>query len=224
MSVQILHRDDLKLGGFAGIREYRLVVDPKVFGNNDSGALPGIGNFVYLADAKFIPNGETHLHPHKEIDVISVTVDGRIAHEGTLHQGNTLKSNQVQVQRAGGEGFVHNEVNPDDKENRMIQMWVTPEKAGGRAGYKSYTLRKGITRIYGGGATQDETFPSSTIVDVGLIDKNKTISFDGEFLAYVIVGNGLLNREKVSNGDLIRGNNLQFQAKDTSQIIVVRKI
>ena len=224
MSVQILHRDDLKLGGFAGVREHRLVVDPKVFGNNGSAALPGIGNFVYLADAKFIPNGETHLHPHKEIDVISVVVNGRIAHEGTLHQGNTIESNQVQVQRAGGEGFAHNEVNPDDKENRMIQMWVIPEKARERAGYKLYTLQKGITRVYGGDTTQDKTFSSSTIVDVGLIDENKTISFDGEFLAYVSVGNGLLNGEKVSNGDLIRGHNLQFQAKNNSQIIIVRKI
>ena len=224
MSVQILHRDDLKLGGFAGIREHRLVVDPKVFGNNDSGALPGIGNFVYLADAKFIPNGETHLHPHKEIDVISVIVNGRITHEGTLHQGNIIKSNQVQVQRAGGEGFAHNEINPDDKENRIIQMWVTPENRGERADYKLYTLQKGITRVYGGDTTQDETFSSNTIVDVGLIDNNKTVSFDGEFLAYVFVGNGLLNGEKVSNGDLIHGNNLQFQAKDNSQIIIVRKI
>ena len=64
-----------------------LVIDPKVFGDTVSGAWPGIGNFVYLADARFIPNGETHLHPHKEIDVISVIIEGRIAHEGSLHEG-----------------------------------------------------------------------------------------------------------------------------------------
>jgi redox-sensitive bicupin YhaK (pirin superfamily) len=224
MSLQILHRDDLKLGGFAGIREHRLVIDPQVFGNNDSGAWPGIGNFVYLADAKFIPNGETHLHNHKEIDVISVIIEGRIAHEGTLQEGNIIESNQVQVQRAGGEGFAHNEVNLEDKENRMIQMWVTPEKAGEAADYKSYSLQQGVTRVYGGDSNQDQTFSSSTIVDVGLIDVNKTISFDGEFLAYVTVGNGILNGEKVSNGDLIRGNDVTFQATSNSQIIIVRKI
>ena len=224
MSLQILHRDDLKLGGFAGIREHRLVVDPQVFGINDSGAWPGIGNFVYLADAKFIPNGETHLHNHKEIDVISVIIEGRIAHEGTLQEGNIIESNQVQVQRAGGEGFAHNEINLEDKENRIIQMWVTPERAGQPADYKSYTLNQGVTRVYGGDSNQDETFSSSTIVDVGLIDVNKTISFDGEFLAYVTVGNGILNGEKVSNGDLIRGNDATFQAESDSQIIIVRKI
>ena len=225
MIQQVLHRDDLKLGGFAGIREHRLVIDPKVFGNNTSGAWPGIGNFVYLADAKFIPNGETHLHPHKEIDVISVIVEGRIAHEGTLQEGNIIESNQVQVQRAGGEGFVHNEINLDDKENRMIQMWVTPEKIGESADYKLYSLKQGkITHVYGGDNNQDKTFSSYTVVDVGLLDANQTVSFDGEFLAYVTVGNGMLNGEAVSNGDLIRGNDIQFQARENSQIIIVRKI
>lgn len=225
MVQQVLHRDDLKLGGFAGIREHRLVIDPQVFGINTSGAWPGFGNFVYLADAKFIPNGETHLHPHKEIDVISVIVEGRIAHEGTLQQGNVIEANQVQVQRAGGEGFTHNEINLDDKENRIIQMWVTPEKAGESADYKSYSLKQGrITRVHGGDDNQDETFSSGTVVDVGLVDVNQIVSFDGEFLAYVTVGEGTLNGEKVFNGDLIRGNNLRFLAETDSQIIIVRKI
>jgi len=224
MSVQILKRDSLELGGFAGIREHRLIVDPRVFGNNESGAWPGIGNFVYLADAKFIPNGETRLHPHKEIDVISLIVDGRISHEGTLEEGKIVETNHVQVQRAGGQGFTHNEVNPDDKENRMIQMWVTPEKAGESAGYKSYSLKQGITRVYGGNENQDETFASLTEVNVGLISTNQSISIDGQFLAYVTRGQGELNGKKVSNGDLIRGTDLRFESATDSQIIIVRKI
>jgi len=225
MTLQVLRRDDLKLGGFAGIREHRLVIDPKVFGNNNSNAWSGIGNFVYLADAKFIPNGETHLHPHKEIDVISVIVDGRVSHKGTLQEGNTLETNHVQVQRAGGEGFAHNEVNPDNKENRIIQIWVTPEKSGEPAGYKLYFLEPGkITRVYGGDENQDETFASQTTLDVSLVNAKQTISIDGEFVAYVILGDGVLNGTKVTNGDLVRGHDFKFQAEIDSQIIIVRKI
>lgn len=226
MSLEILHRDDLRIGGFAGLREHRLVMDPTVFGDStDSGSWSGIGNFVYLADAKFVPKGETHLHPHREIDVISVIVDGKISHEGTLEAGNVIGTNQVQVQRAGAEGFLHNEVNPDDKENRMIQMWITPEKSGEKSGYKLYSLQQGnILRVYGGTNNQSETFVSQTIVDVGLIDTNQKISFDGEFIAYVTRGEGILNGKSVTNGDLIHGANLTFQAKIDSQIIIVRKI
>ena len=226
MNMEILHKDDLKLGGFAGLREHRLVMDPKVFGDSaDSGSWSGIGNFVYLADAKFIPNGETHLHPHREIDVISVIVDGKISHEGTLQAGNVINTNQVQVQRASGEGFTHNEVNPDNTENRMIQLWVTPEKHGGKAGYKLYSLEQGkIIRVYGGTNNQSETFASQTIIDVGLIDVNQKISIDGEFIAYVTKGNGILNGESVTDGDLIHGTDLTFEANTDSQIIIVRKI
>jgi redox-sensitive bicupin YhaK (pirin superfamily) len=226
MSLEILHRDDLKLGGFAGLKEHRLVMDAKFFGDSsDSGSWSGIGHFVYLADAKFIPKGETHLHPHSEIDVISVIIDGRISHEGTLETGNVINTNQVQVQRAGKEGFTHNEVNPDDEENRMIQIWVTPEKQREPAGYKLYSLQQGkILQVYGGTDNQGETFASQTIIDVGLIDENQKISFDGEFIAYVTKGEGTLNGKLVINGDLIHGNNLTFEAKTNSQIITVRKI
>ena len=224
MTLQVLHRDSLKPGGFAGIREHRLVMDPGVFGNNDSDAWSGIGNFVYLADAKFIPSGETNLHPHKEIDVISVIVDGRISHDGTLQQGKIIEADHVQVQRAGSEGFLHNEVNPDAKENRMMQIWMTPEKSGGPAGYKSYSLKQGkVSRVYGGDGNQDETFSSKTTLDVGLINANQTISLDGKFIAYVTRGSGKLNGQNVVDGDLVRGITLEFQAKTNSQIIIVRK-
>ncbi|WP_316505739.1 pirin family protein [Nitrosopumilus sp.] len=222
MTLQILHRDDLERGGFAGLREHRLVMNPQVFGSAEEGTLPGIGNFVYLADAKFIPNGETHLHPHKEIDVISVIVEGRIAHKGTLEEGNILQENQIQVQRAGGEGFAHNEVNPDNKENRMIQLWVIPEKSGEPAGYKLYDLQQGkVIRVYGGSQGQDETFPSKTVMDVGLLDVNQKITLDDKFIVYVTKGSGIIDGEKVSNGDLIQGTNLEFRATEETQIILI---
>ncbi len=73
--LEILQRDDLKRGGFAGLRETRLVMDQRIFGGGtQSGAWDGVGGFVYLADARFLPKGETRLHGHKEIDVISVMV------------------------------------------------------------------------------------------------------------------------------------------------------
>ncbi len=87
-----------------------------------------------------------------------------------------------------------------------------------------YSLQQGITRVYGGDENQDKTFASKTTLDVGLIDAKQTISFDGEFIAYVTLGSGTLNGKKVTNGDLIRGNDIRFQAQSDSQIIIVRKI
>lgn len=178
-----------------------------------------------MADAKFIPNGETHLHPHKEIDVISVVVEGRIEHKGTLEEGNILQTNQVQVQRAGGEGFAHNEVNPDDKENRVIQLWAIPEKSGESAGYKLYELQQGkLIRVYGGSNEQKKTFPSKTVIDVGLLDAGQEIKIDGEFIAYLTLGGGTIDGKIVKDGDLVKGNNLKFQTSDETQIIIINQL
>ena len=223
MDMQILRKDDLPLGGFAGLTETQLVVDSRLW--SSPAAWDGIGNFVYLADANFQPHGQTNMHPHKEVDVISVMVDGRIAHEGSLEHGKSLNANQAQVQRAGGEGFSHNEVYPDGEPNRMFQLWVLPETPGEPAGYKFYNLELGhTTRIYGGSASQPDTFSSRTVLDVGRLEKKQSISKTGEFLVYVPRGQGLLNGEPVKDGDLIRGQNLEFSAaEDDTQIIIVRE-
>ncbi|MEE8495564.1 MAG: pirin family protein [Xanthomonadales bacterium] len=221
--MKILHRNDLERGGFAGLREYRLVTDTRLFGDQKSSeAWDGIGNFVYLADARFLPKGETGLHSHKEIDVISVMVEGRIMHEGSLKHGQQMESHHVQVQRAGAEGFSHNEINPDNVENRMIQLWVLPEQPGQEAGYKLYSPKEGVlTRVYGGEPDQEETLDSHTLIDVGIISAGKSISLSTPVMTYMTRGSGILNGQLVKDGDLIQDDRLEFSAKDDTQLIVI---
>ena len=221
--MEILHRDDLERGGFGGLKETRMVMDRRVFeGRANPGTWEGIGNFVFLADARYLPKGETGLHSHKEIDVLSVMVEGRIAHEGSLKHGQSMEGQDIQAQRAGGEGFSHNEINPDDTGNRMIQIWVLPERAGEPAGYKIYHPKETkLTRVYGGSTDQDETFDGQTLIDVGLLSAGEKVAVAGPFLAYVTRGSGHINGETVGDGDLIRGENLEFKAVEPTQLIVV---
>jgi redox-sensitive bicupin YhaK (pirin superfamily) len=128
----------------------------------------------------------------------------------------------VQAQRAGGEGFSHNEINPDDTENRMIQLWVLPERSDEPAGYKFYAPQLGdMTRVYGGSTDQDKTLDGNTLIDVGLLEAGQHVSVDGPFLAYLTRGSGLLNETSVTDGDLIRDENFSFDAKEETQLIVV---
>jgi len=223
-NMQVLHRDDLPLGGFAGLREHRLVMDPKVFGHHrHPQAWPGLGNFVYLADARFNPKGETRLHDHQEIDVISIMVAGRIRHEGSLEHGQELNACDVQVQRAGGEGFRHNEVNPDDRPNRMLQLWAVPEQSGLPAGYKTYHPARGVaTRIYGGAADQRETFAERTLISVAPLEAGDRVAAPGPFMAYLAGGEGVAGGLAVSDGDLMRGEDLTFEAGALALLVLVQ--
>jgi len=225
--MQILNRKSLPRGGFAGLTEHRLVTDRRVFGSRKAAnTFDGIGNFVYLADAQFNPRGQTHMHPHKEIDVISIMIDGRVSHEGSLEHGQSLNAGEAQVQRAGGEGFSHNEVNPDKSKNRMLQLWVLPDESGQPAGYKHYRLREnGITRIYGGKKNQSDTFDSRTTIDIVRLADGESINFDDEILAYVSKGNAEFADENstfnAEDGDLIRSYQTQINATNDVEIVVV---
>ncbi len=227
--MQILSRGSLPLGGFAGLTEHRLVTDSRVFGGRKPpNTFDGIGNFVYLADAQFNPRGETHMHPHKEIDVISIMMNGRISHEGSLEHGQSLNAGEAQVQRAGGEGFTHNEVNPDNNKNRMLQLWVLPDESGQAAGYKHYSLKaKGMTRIYGGNKSQNETFDSKTYIDIVRLSKGENITFNEEILAYVSQGTAEFSDENstfsAENGDLIRSYKTEITTTNNAEIVVVSK-
>jgi len=225
-NLKMLKRNTLKEGGFAGLKEHRLVKSPELSGSqeNSDGSWPGIANFVYLADARFMPQGETHMHPHHEIDVITVMVDGRISHEGSMAHGKELSANDVQAQRAGGEGFSHNEINPDASWNRLLQLWVLPEISGQAADYKLIQPVQGeMTRIYGG-RDNDAVYTSKTMIDMALLNKGQKIELIKPFLAYISRGKGRANDKDIEDGDLIRGNSLHFEASEDVQLIIIYSV
>jgi len=230
--MKILSRDSLTLGGFAGIKEQRLVTDSRVFGKRKKAeAFEGLGNMVYLADAQYNPFGSSGMHPHSEIDVISIIIDGRVSHKGSMENGKNLVAGDVQVQRAGGEGFSHDEINPDNQENRMLQVWALPEEKGQRATYKAYTPKlDGTTRIYGGEKSQNDTFDSHTIMDIAHLKVGKNLNINKNTLIYIITGEAEISEQKngknsithkVSNGDLIQSTAVQVSAASDLHLLII---
>jgi redox-sensitive bicupin YhaK (pirin superfamily) len=223
--MDILLRDKLKRGGFEGVREYRLVFDDRIAdGRPTAGAWQGFGNLVYLADARLLPHGETRLHEHREIDVISVMLEGRLAHEGSLEHGKSLAAYDVQVQRGGAEGFSHNEINPDDTENRLIQLWVLPDHRGEAAGYCCFRSEPGrVTRVYGGSREQAITIPARTCIDVTRLNGGQTVDIDKPALVYLCEGRGFANEDSVADGTLMRCDQLTFDATENACLIIVHE-
>jgi redox-sensitive bicupin YhaK (pirin superfamily) len=224
--MKIINRDTLERTGFAGIRENRIVTDSRLFGTaKKRDASEGLGQFVYLADANYNPGGQSGMHPHSEIDVISIILEGRVSHEGSLEHGRNLVAGDVQVQRAGGEGFNHNEINPDTEINRMIQVWALPEISGELASYKFYKPEAGVTRIYGGEGSQSVTFASRTIIEIIKLEKGESLVLKGRSMSYVTSGNAEFEEEgfieSVSDGDLVNSRNAIVKASNNLHMVVV---
>ncbi len=221
--MRIIRRNKLRRSGFAGLRETRMVMSPRVFRDQvEAGTSSGIGRFVYLADASFLPHGDTRMHAHKEIDVISIMMAGRIKHEGSMEHGEEMQAGNIQVQRAGGEGFSHNEINPDDSKNRMIQIWVLPETPGEPASYKMFEAAdNGRTRIYGGPADQDDTLTARTVVEVAHLKEGDSLDQPGRCIIYMSTGTGSSLDETLREGDLVETSNFKIKALADSQLIVI---
>ena len=221
--MRIIRRNKLRRGGFAGLRETRMVMSPRVFRDQvEAGTSSGIGRLVYLADASFLPHGDTRMHAHKEIDVISIMMAGRIKHEGSLEHGQEMHAGNIQVQRAGGEGFSHNEINPDDSKNRMIQIWVLPETPGEPAGYQMFeAAENGRTRIYGGPADQDETVSARTVIDIVHMKEGDKLEQAGRCIVYLTSGAGSSVDETLREGDLVETSNFGIKALADSKLIVI---
>jgi len=224
--MKVIRRNKLRRGGFAGLRETRLVMSPRIFrGQQEAGTSPGIGRFVYLADASFLPHGDTRMHSHREIDVISIMVDGRIVHEGSLKDGQELHTDSIQVQRAGEEGFTHNEINPDDSKNRMVQLWVLPEAPGEPAAYQVLQAQaNGRTRVYGGPADEGNTFAARTTIDVAHLKAGESLKQPGRSLAYITVGAGSSDDETLREGDLVDTRDFSFKALSDSKLILAYEV
>lgn len=223
--MDILLRSQRPLRRFAGVREHRLVEDPRaVDPDPDEKGWEGFDSLVYLADARIVAGGATGMHEHQEIDIITLVVEGRVVHQGSLHDGVILQPQLLMVQRGGAEGFSHNEANPDDTPNRIIQLWLLPEKFGEASEYRLYQIESGaVTRVYGGSDDQQETLSSSTRVDIARLPSGQSIDIDTGYLAYLVTGAGSADEESVSEGTLFRGQQLSFDATEDCVLIIVHR-
>lgn len=70
------------------------------------------------------------MHPHDNMEIITIPLSGSIAHKDSMENSATIQSGEVQVMSAGT-GVLHSEFNPSSSEPlSLFQLWIFPnEKA-----------------------------------------------------------------------------------------------
>jgi quercetin 2,3-dioxygenase len=65
-------------------------------------------------------------HSHRDMEILTYMVDGRLAHRDSLTGPHVLGANELQVMTAG-DGIVHSEFNASDTEpSHSLQIWIDP--------------------------------------------------------------------------------------------------
>jgi hypothetical protein len=120
-----------------------------------------LGPLLVLADATFAPRSRFPLHPHEEMEILSIVIDGTLSHHGDQAHGMTLGPRSAQLISAR-DGMVHAEGNDTDAPTRMLQLWFQPDRHGGAPAYFSRQLHGEGRQLVAG----DEGMPLRTDVKV----------------------------------------------------------
>jgi hypothetical protein len=212
LGLRVVHSDDIPQGGFAGIVEKQMVISPHLMPDalNRKDISHGLGDFVYLATGYFKPNDGAPMHSHENVDIVTVVLNGSLAHAGTLGDGTVIHAPAVQVQRAGT-GMRHSEINPDDSKAEFVQIWFLPPEQGLSPDYQNISLEEGkLTTVLGAGCAR--CFDNNMTCKAGNLSANESLSCNQQFIALITEGNATANGLSVSRGDLLEGDSLHIEA------------
>lgn len=66
-------------------------------------------------------------HPHANMEIISIPLEGKLAHGDSMGNNGTIEANEIQVMSAGI-GVTHSEFNGSDTDPvKFLQIWLFPK-------------------------------------------------------------------------------------------------
>lgn len=80
------------------------------------------------------------MHSHKDMEIISIPLEGALQHEDNMRNKGVIQKGEVQVMSAGT-GVMHSEKNADKKEMvRFLQIWLIPREQGVKPRYDEISV------------------------------------------------------------------------------------
>ena len=96
------------------------------FGSYQDPNFTGFRVLRVLNEDRIAPGKGFGPHSHRDMDILTYMVDGRLAHRDSLTGPHVLGRNELQAMTAG-DGIVHSEFNASDTEpSHSLQIWIEP--------------------------------------------------------------------------------------------------
>ena len=95
-----------------------------------------------LNDDKIAPGMGFGTHPHDNMEIITIPLEGDLEHKDNMGNGTVIKNGDVQVMSAGN-GITHSEFNANkDQDVKLLQIWLFPNKKNVEPRYDQISLNK----------------------------------------------------------------------------------
>lgn len=85
-------------------------------------------------------------HPHDNMEIITIPLEGDLAHKDSMGNAATIKTGDIQVMSAGT-GIQHSEFNPNaDLQTKLFQIWLFPKTKNVEPRYQQITMDKSLQK------------------------------------------------------------------------------
>jgi redox-sensitive bicupin YhaK (pirin superfamily) len=108
----------------------------------------GFGPLRVINDDTIAAGRGFGMHPHRDMEIVTVMVEGQLSHQDSMGHSEVLRAGEVQAMSAGT-GVVHSEMNRSDTPCRLLQIWIEPDRAGHPPAYRQepFVLQPGWTPL-----------------------------------------------------------------------------
>ena len=110
-------------------------------GHHDSNWM-GFGPLLVINDDTIAAGEGFGMHPHRDMEIITVMVEGQINHQDSMGHAEVLRAGEVQRMSAGT-GIVHSEMNEGQSPCRLLQIWIEPVHKGLEPSYEQRHIEVG---------------------------------------------------------------------------------
>lgn len=194
------------------------------------------GTLRVLNDDTVAPGMGFGKHPHDNMEIISIPLEGDLEHGDNTGTNAVIKKGDVQIMSAGT-GIIHSEKNKNtDKRVKFLQIWVFPDQKNVTPRYDQKTFsneekqNKLMTVVSPAGTSdggvqihQDAWF------SLGKLDKGTALNYElkkegNGVYAFVLEGDITINEIALNKRDglgINEANNLSITADSDAEILLM---
>lgn len=171
----------------------------------------GFSDLRVINDDIVAPGQGFGLHPHSNMEIISIVLEGVLEHKDSIGNVSVIKKGEVQKMSAGT-GILHSEYNPS-KVNpvHFLQIWIIPDKMNLKPYYeqKTFNLEKYSDELIliasQNGETNSIKISQNVKVYQCLLNNNNTVEFtvkpNRKYWVQIAEGSADINTINLNEGD-----------------------
>jgi len=165
-----------------------------------------------LNDDEIAPGMGFGTHPHDNMEIVTVPLEGAVAHRDSMGHEETISAGEIQAMSAGS-GITHSEYNASASDTlRLLQLWVMPARQNVTPQYdqKKFDLDRDVftTLVSPDGREGSLQINQNAIFSRGVFSEATETSYGIQFpgngiYLFIIAGDVLIDGETLGPRDAV---------------------